>query len=561
MNRERTIIACLLASSLWLCGCLASPRTKPRPVSQPRAGLADLHNHQFANLGFGGLAVYGQAFGPPDQALSSETDRKIHGYLHLGDPLSLLDGPEAGLIRNSGYPTFRGWPKWSSIDHQQVYYEWLKQAYDGGLRLMSMLAVSNEVLCSELQKKKGMDKIYPCGDMQAVDRQIAAANELEALIDSQSGGPGKGWYRIARSSEEARSILAQGKLAVILGVEVSNLFGCNQGTCTEVDVDRGLEEYYSKGVRQVFLVHEFNNDFAGAAMFRNALNFGNWKATGKYFEATDCSGDGFTYKFAPNLADLFFKLYTETDVSKPSPKYPGLADCNSLGLTPLGEYLVKRLMDKRMIIDVDHMSNLATNRTLELAAERHYPVISSHSTFLKATLKTHDDNQQSEFHKTDRQIRCIRDLGGLVAPILQTFKHDQTVTVFGPTLDCDYCSVEWAQRYVHALRLMREGSREPTAIAFGSDFNGVIHHVAPRPAAGGNRTGSGGWDFNKDGLAHVGLLPDFIQELRCIGLSDADLDPLFHAAEAYVRMWERIESGHPADSGGEESQCKGLGRH
>ena len=283
-----TVIACFFALSLWLSGCIPSVETrKPaQPLAQSRVGLADIHNHQFAYLGFGGLAVVGKAFSPDsiEHALSSETDSRIHGWWHSEDQLALFDGPEAGrFIDNGGYPNFDGWPRWSSIDHQQVYYEWLKRAYDGGLRLMSMLAVSNEVLCELLQVKKGMT-IYPsCSDMDAVDRQIDAAKELEAFIDKLSGGPGKGWYRIARSSQEAKSILQQGKLVVILGIEVSNLFNCDKGRCTEADVDREVDKYYSKGVRQVLTVHEFNNDFAGAAMFLNALNFGNFRATGKYF--------------------------------------------------------------------------------------------------------------------------------------------------------------------------------------------------------------------------------------------------------------------------------------
>jgi microsomal dipeptidase-like Zn-dependent dipeptidase len=576
---------CFAASSLALSSCSVATRAPDRPAAQPLVGLADIHNHQFAYLGFGGLAVVGEAFPDEPTALSTATDVDIHLADHIGDPLSEFDGPEAGFFPNSGYPAFVGWPRWSSVDHQQVYYEWLKQAYDGGLRLMSVLAVNNEVLCQLLQDKK-QRRIYPsCSDMEAVQRQVDAAKALERYIDTLNGGPGKGWYRIVRSSEEAKDIVGKGQLAVVLGVEVSNLFGCNQAMCTEADVDRQLDILYAMGVRQVFVVHEFNNDFAGAAMFRNELNFGNWHATGQYFEAVDCSGDGFTYKFAPTLTDIFFKLYTNTDVWGPPPRYPGRADCNCLGLTPLGAYLVEQLMNKKMIIDVDHMSNRATNDTLDLAEARHYPVISSHSTFLGITRKTQEDNQQSEFHKTPVQIRRIRDLGGLVAPILQTFKKEQTIKIFGLPLDCDYCSEEWAQRYLYAVGLMTEGGRPSRGIPFGSDFNGVIHHVAPRRAeatwAPATSTPNAAttsarsedaqqvrpsadsteyklktkvWAFRTDGLAHIGLLPGFIEDLRDIGLSDADLVPLSRGAAAYVQMWERIDSGQLAASSSGDSR-------
>lgn len=33
------------------------------------------------------------------------------------------------------------------------------------------------------------------------------------------------------------------------------------------------------------------------------------------------------------------------------------------------------------------------------------------------------------------------------------------------------------------------------------------------------------------------MIPDLVEELTVIGLSDKDLEPLWHGAEAYVRMW------------------------
>jgi hypothetical protein len=46
------------------------------------------------------------------------------------------------------------------------------------------------------------------------------------------------------------------------------------------------------------------------------------------------------------------------------------------------------------------------------------------------------------------------------------------------------------------------------------------------------------FDINLDGLAHYGLLPDFLQDLRNIGLSPQDLAPLFRSANDYVEMWQ-----------------------
>jgi hypothetical protein len=55
------------------------------------------------------------------------------------------------------------------------------------------------------------------------------------------------------------------------------------------------------------------------------------------------------------------------------------------------------------------------------------------------------------------------------------------------------------------------------------------------------------FDYNDDGLANIGLYPDFIQDLRSQGMSNADLNPLFRSAEAYIEMWEKAEDETPPD--------------
>ena len=49
------------------------------------------------------------------------------------------------------------------------------------------------------------------------------------------------------------------------------------------------------------------------------------------------------------------------------------------------------------------------------------------------------------------------------------------------------------------------------------------------------------YDINLDGMAHYGLLPDFLQDLRNDGLTAEDLAPLFRSAYDYVQMWGTCE--------------------
>ena len=49
-------------------------------------------------------------------------------------------------------------------------------------------------------------------------------------------------------------------------------------------------------------------------------------------------------------------------------------------------------------------------------------------------------------------------------------------------------------------------------------------------------------DFNKEGMIHIGLLPELIEDARRDGVTDKALEPLFRSAEAYIRVWEKAES-------------------
>ena len=48
-------------------------------------------------------------------------------------------------------------------------------------------------------------------------------------------------------------------------------------------------------------------------------------------------------------------------------------------------------------------------------------------------------------------------------------------------------------------------------------------------------------DFNTEGMIHIGLVPELIEDARRTGVSDEDLDIVFKSAEAYIRTWERVE--------------------
>jgi hypothetical protein len=49
------------------------------------------------------------------------------------------------------------------------------------------------------------------------------------------------------------------------------------------------------------------------------------------------------------------------------------------------------------------------------------------------------------------------------------------------------------------------------------------------------------FDINLDGMAHYGMLPDLLQDIRNSGLTPEDFVPLFRSAYDYVQMWDTCQ--------------------
>ena len=486
-------------------------------------GFADLHVHHFANEGFGGIGI---PFIPRDQ----------------------VDLPG------------------------------LRRAYEAGLRLIVMQAVNTEIFCRAASAPAEVITSIvpganiprpplPCDDSGAIDRQVAAAKAFEA----SSGG----WYKIVYTPAEARRAVVDGKLAVVLGIEVDNLLDCRftGAVCQPDQLAPRLARLQQMGVRQVIPIHLSDNGFGGHALYDNRLIFNSKFLTGMYPAIRDCSSEGFEYRFVgadiqAQVASKYGALGTLaiSPLAQSLPNSPAKAWCNAMGLTALGEQLIGELMSRKMLIDIDHMSALAADRTIQLAMQRQYPVLTSHSGYLDASLGA----KRAEGQQTRARLAAIRQLRGVVAAIVDQGKTDGIASVAGVAgpigavqNNCSNSSRTWAQAYTVAAL--------SGPVAFGSDFNGAPS-MGPRfGAAGceGDPTQSNAQDpatrvpnqvfaykangdsvpvsprgalpdFNTAGLANIGLYPEFIADLRRIGITRAGLEPLFHSADAFISMWELI---------------------
>lgn len=500
-------------------------------------GTMDGHLHHMAYEFLGGKVHcgapwhrYGAPFALPDcsedtlAGLANRVADPVLGGDVLGDP--------------KGWPSFSYWPNHHALVYEQTYWKWMERAWKGGLRLMVNLFVDNEALCNIYPVKQN-----PCNDMNSVRLQHRRIHALQDYIDAQYGGPGKGFYRIVKSPFEARRVINEGKMAVVLGIEVSRLFECgvinDVPQCTKEDVDARLQEVYDLGVRGMELVNKFDNAFSGVAgdsgVIGPLVNAANFASTGSFWKMQTCnSSDGHAHDRPQDPAagtdrDALFSNLVELIPGGVLPVYPAKPHCNVRGLTQLGEHLVKRMMEKGMIIDPDHMSQVGREQLLNLVEAKRYPgVISSHS--------WSDEGSLPRIYAT----------GGVVTPMAGN-----------------------ASGFVREWRSTKRGRSDKFHFGFGygADMNGFAGQGGPRSDAGEKpltypfktpegltvhkqRSGQREFDLNKDGVAHYGLFADFLQDLKVLA-GDEIVTDMMRGAEAYLQTWERAQGIKPEECRGD----------
>ena len=507
-------------------GVTGPQSTSPSPYGTVK-GFIDAHMHWMAFEFLGGKAHCGKPWDRFGIALAL-VDCPDHSI--PGSPGNVLEYALGGPPTHDtvGWPTFKYWPNYYSLTHENTYYMWVERAWRAGLRLFVNLYVDNAALCKVFPEKS-----HDCNEMDTVRLEMQRLHQLKDYVDAQAGGPGKGFFDIVTSPFEARKVIARGKLAIVQGIEVSELFNCTLYNlvpqCDKKQTDQQLQQVYDAGVRDMELVNKFDNGYVGVAGDNGTqgviVNNGNKLEDGRYWDLKTCQGlqDGVSDKeqispFSGTPAQLS-AFFTEFMPDGQVPVYPSGPVCNSVGLSSLGVYLEEKMMQKGMIIDPDHMSVSARNATLDLIEAKHYGgVVSSHS-----------------WSTPDAYPRIMK-LGGIITPI-----------------------TEGANSFVRDWKLYKSYANDPRyyfGIGWGADANGF--HSEPGPRAGNSTnpvvypfkswdgkqtinkltTGQRTWDINKDGVANYGLLPDWIEDIRKVG-GDAVVNDMARGAEAYLEMWER----------------------
>ena len=270
-------------------------------------GMADVHVHIGSTTFLGG-ALWGTPFHRFGVTHALGSCEAAHGAQGSRDVIGAFLGNEFNGHDTTGWPDFNdSWPSAHSLTHQAIYWKWLERAWLAGLRVAVNDLVENGTLC-ELQRSNSNDPSIDCNEMNEAGRQAGTMYAMQDYIDAQYGGPGLGWLRIVYGPDEARGVIEAGKLALVLGIEVSNFLDCqptynplrqqqpfeetgagateNSYACrmTETgasdEVLTQLQQIWGWGVRQVISIHEFDNAFGGNGVFYPIINAGNRENSG-----------------------------------------------------------------------------------------------------------------------------------------------------------------------------------------------------------------------------------------------------------------------------------------
>jgi hypothetical protein len=525
----------------------------------PLWGFADMHAHPMSYLGFGGHVMHGQPDGNLSDALNDcNCDHGGWGFdntcgnyfrqLFMGVMDDKGPSPHREGYSTEPFKQFRNWPVFTTIAHQQMWYEWIRRTYDGGLRVMVALCVNNPLLSA------ASNGYLPSHDKEVSTMQI---NELKNFVARHSD-----FMAIAYDPEQLRQIVRSNLLAVVIGSELDNI----GNLCDDSNVNAFAPDNYSRqavrdeiarlyglGVRYIFTVHLMDNKFGGTPIGSIMLNIGSKYVNGQAFQVdaapstnsntiwlpahfdytAEVIGIGAATLLGPAIiavvAPIADALLAAIPVAPPGtgfalgaaimplaiigsalapfavaaivggpipvsimpignnyPPYPQsnvwqYGTINHRGLTPLGDYAVRQMMARGMMLDVDHMGIKTIDPAFAIAESvpGGYPLNSGHNSFHELAY------EWSENSRTTNQLERIRALGGLMGvgwENTQTKGFAEVVpkpkySTSSVRNDCAGSSKTFGQLYLYALEKMHRHG-----VALGTDMDGLI--VAPGPRFG-----------------------------------------------------------------------------
>ena len=547
--------------------------TYPWEEDAPVWGFADTHTHLAAQLAFDGLLFSGRT----SDLAADGTENNLSdcgGHAHArnkGVSTSKLiyqmedqhlfgrKAPEEPWS-TAHEPTSATSSKWYSLTHQQMYEKWIHRAYCGGLRLLVAEAVNSRVLAWGLSGNH--PDVGPLADSHSYVLQI---QEITNIVNRNAD-----WMEIALTPSHARRIIRDNKLAVILGIEVDSFADCdlsmlptNDGKyyhagSAPCDIDRVIEELsdvFSMGVRQLHPIHLTDNGFGGAAVYSDEFNTSNHYLNNEFFSVRHVPSTEIAWYFDRKQSVVGSLTWGGALDELSQKKIPGIGGfvgaiagtvgevvtlgaqfsklpvrlsgviynyskdyghVNQRGLSEHGRALIRAMINRGMIIAVDHMSEVALDELLSLenptfnltresilanpdcmdladpeCQDSAYPIALTHSGARELQFDREEADVstpylslrrkeilKSEGGKRYNQIRRIALIGGITAPGVAGGDIKTSGDVAN---DCAGSSCSFAQSYQYFLaRQAKRIHGLHVGLPIGTDFNGLNGSVNPR---------------------------------------------------------------------------------
>ena len=564
-------------------------------------GYVMTHEHPTTGMAFGGnyawagsLSNYrwGMAVEPYGQCGGCFANRCDHAEFK-GTLLGGQVGPDVGDHSATTGP----FP--DSFTHLRYASRWMQDAAwpdpeSPRMQLMVAYAGESEPLCHLLQSYN-VGNGGAGGNGWACDRGDSLPSlerQIQAIWDWANNVP---YADVALTAAQARSIIQQGNMAVVIGIEADYAFGAEGST---IDPVSRLETYYELGVRTFYLAHKVNSRLAGADVFRTR-NSGD----GKLARAQQAIQGCFYYDDSPegpfplvdgrhNYCDndrrcgrdhfrgkSVFDNCNETineisDVNLAS--YLGKGDStfngfavypvtsgfgsvagtridangierNRLGLSTEGRHVIERAMELGMILNLDHVSKKARRQIKDMTLGYYgfnYPLNAFHNNPNEMLIEQLPDYPgPSEYDFMLREREWIRDSHGIfgvrLLPIDSAAYANSGVS--GAANNCKGTATETAKVLASLLD-------EELNVGFSLDFAAGVKGLKSRWWQGCISSMSDDWllmDYTGRvtlGLAHIGNMRNFHRELEQVGLRRAYLDQIYNGGtEAFLRMWGRSE--------------------
>lgn len=505
-------------------------RTWTFDADKPVWGFADTHSHPAQHLGFGGKLIAGDSALPLDQTYADRVCEESHGgIIHSmgGKSYHHLAITVADDHFEKGAPDYIGFPRFNVKLHAKHHREWFRRAWQGGQRLVAALAVNNQYLAT---RALGVG-IRPGTRVDDHTQMRVQADFMKQLVAS-----GSDFMEVAYSPADARRIIHQGKLAVVLGIEIDN-FGnfkdesfiwrddpshsaplqvlSRDPAVARTQLEPVIREYKDMGYRQFTPVHYVNGVFGGVPVFMFEPLIINAGYTNRYPRVAEGRGRGVALNILDDTSVLKSLVMGGSDrshqqllemIAAANRESPGadrmVGTINADGLTPRGRELFLGLMREGLLVDSEHLGMATKDDLFALARAYDYPLMSSHSDVADLGFRSGPTTTWRDKQPVDRwgafgtsnirnlahegqlaapHMDAIRDSGGTVGVIMLSYKKKPYEGSWGVEgergrirNDCDGSSKTWAQTYLAAAERM-----QGRGVALSTDQGGT-EFIAPR---------------------------------------------------------------------------------